>query len=141
MNDFAKLHEMYKNRLKADGIPDQFVLPEDMLREQGSTGVYTMLAVLYANHEMSPNLLDPDAWLVDDRPETVGLSPEVREVASRLLGREVEREDRQTLFSIRADRIELSDEAFDKLNAMLDNPDPKPNRALINLMSRKKNWS
>lgn len=141
MNDFSKLHEMYRVRLKADGIPDQFVLPEDMLREQGSAGIYTMLAVLYANHDMSPNLLDPEAWAADERPESVGIPQEVREVASRLLGREVEREDRLTLFSIRADKIELSDEAFDKLNAMLDNPDPKPNRALINLMSRKRNWN
>lgn len=141
MSDFYDLYQLYANQLKSEGTSETFIIPSYLLHANGTNGIYTMLAVLYANHEASPDLLDPDAWLVGERPETVGLSQEVREVASRLLNREVEREDKMTLFSIRAERIELSPEAFDRLTAITDNPDAKPNQALIDLLARKKRWS
>lgn len=37
--------------------------------------------------------------------------------------------------------IQISEEAFDKITEMLDNPDPKPNQSLIDLMKRPKRWA
>jgi hypothetical protein len=140
MSDFSELYQLYKNKLKSEGVDDQYILPEDLLKDRATTGIYTMLAVLYDNHQESPNLLDQEAWQTGERPDTVGIPKEARDIASRLLKREVEREDKLTLFSIRAERIELSPEAFDRLTALTDNADAKPNQALIDLLARKPRW-
>lgn len=140
MSDFSELYKLYKNQLESEGVEAEYILSEQMFQHKGSTGIYTMLAVLYANHHLSPNLLDPEDWKVGERPDTVGIPKEARDIASRLLKREVEREDKLTLFSIRAERIELSPEAFDRLTALTDNADAKPNQALIDLMARKTRW-
>lgn len=114
---FTQLHKLYSDRLKAEKIAEEFILTEEVLKEQEETGIYTMLAMLYKNHEKSPSLFDPPVPETTD--PSIGLDKQVCELASICLNREVTKEDKQVLFNIRAVRHELSEEAFDKLTDLL----------------------
>lgn len=119
------------------GIPSLSVVPYDIIEEEGYAGVSMMLSQLYKYPPTTADVFD--GKLTTDL-EKGGLSEEICQLGSILLGRTVERFDQEVVRKIISVEIILEDKAFDKLTEVLSEKSAEPNQTLINLMNRKKRF-
>lgn len=128
---FDKLYELYAESHRE--TPSSEFVDVVIPKEELLFNPQLILTQLYKNPPTTAQVFDGE--LPDG-----GLSEEVCALATICMDREVKQYDPLTVHSLVAVRHELSPEAFDKLEEVIENPGPPP-QALIDLMKRKPRWS